>query len=140
LCSRNGDVLSSPITDFSSSSPTTPVSNSRFVRANKVFDISSIARFNFEVNLERAVGICTRNGKTFAKRLRPMFNVEAEEDELKVSKIWVTEACFPSRAPKSCEKPARPMVSRLPRCVRRQLEKKKKGKLTRHNSSLTNDS
>ena len=124
--------------DFSSLSPTTPISNSSLVRASKTFDISSIASFNFQVNLVRAVGTRSRNGNTVAKRVRPMFNAEAE-DELKVSKIWVTEVCFPSRAPKSCEKPARPMVSRLPRCVRRELENKEEEKLTRHNSSLTND-
>ena len=124
--------------DFSSLSPTTPISNSSLVRASKTFDISSIAWFNFQINLVRAVGTRTRNGNTFAKRLRPTLNAEAE-DELKLSKTWVTKACFPSRAPKSCEKPARPMVSRLPRCVRRELENKEEEKLTRHNSSLTND-
>lgn len=111
--SENEDVLRSPMTDFSSLPSTTPMSNSCFVRASKVFDISSIAVFNFPINFERGVGIRIKNGNTCANKPRPMLNADEPEDEVKLSKTSVTGACFPSRAPKSCEKPARPMVSSL---------------------------
>ena len=57
-----------------------------------------------------------------------MFIAIAGEDAVKVSKISVTEACFPSSAPKSCEKHARPIVSRLPNAYKaKETIKKRKG-------------
>ncbi|KAG1818509.1 uncharacterized protein BJ212DRAFT_96938 [Suillus subaureus] len=128
-------VLSSPMIDFSSSDSFILTSFSRRLRINKSLDISPIVTLSFFASFVRGVGILAMIGNTDASRNKSRFTAEARELFPNVSKTSVTLACFPSSEPKSWEKPAMPIVSKLLLRDFRSLHSKYPF-LTRYDSSL----
>jgi len=101
------------MTDFSSSVSLIFTSFSWRLRINKSLDISPMVTLSFLNRFVRLLGILIMMGNADASRIKIWFTAETCWLAPKVSNTSVTLARFPSSEPKSWEKPAMPIVSRL---------------------------
>lgn len=107
------DALSNPMTELFSLPSKCPSPFSLFAFLNKVLLISSIALLSPSNNLLFVIGILKSTGNLCRRRKRVLVTGLGFADAPNASRAEVTEPLLPSRAEKSCEKPARPMVSSL---------------------------
>lgn len=90
--------------------PRSPTSFSFRLRSSSVLEMDAILMFSFLTNRDLLVGRSCRSGKTGPRR-GMMSDRPRGGAELKESKMVLTSDSLPSRAPKSCPKPAIPMLS-----------------------------